>query len=215
MDEIIMQVARALACRTRLRLLSRLARGQELAPTVLAAELRLKNGLVSAHIRRLVAAGLIRQRRSGVWAYCQSCSAYGPQTFSGQVSAWIFDLLRSPQRILDRCGVIQLCNGQNPEEQVHTLVFETATAFANVRRLQLLRRLTTERVVTPEALSCQLKMSESAVSRHMNKLRRRGYVTGNQTKRTMTYGLKPTLKTPLDEQFFAMVKKEWRRSLQS
>ena len=87
MDEIIMQVARALACRTRLRLLACLAQVKELAPTALADQLQLPLCVVSAQVRRLVAAGLIQQRRSGVWAYCQPRSPYGDRSFSGRVSA--------------------------------------------------------------------------------------------------------------------------------
>ena len=212
MDESIVQVARALACRTRLRLLSCLARGEELAPTALADKLKLPLYAVSAHVRRLVAAGLIQQRHSGVWAYCQPRSPFGPRSFSGQVSAWVFGLLKRPQAALDDSGVAQLRNHSSPETQLHAMLFETATAFGNLRRLQVLRHLTQHAAGSAVSLSDTLKMSEAAVWRHTDKLIRRGYVSCAKTKRMTCYELRKSFTSPLHAQFFSLVQHTWHQA---
>ncbi len=211
MDEIIMQVARALACQTRLALLSCLARGEELSPSALAAELQLPLYVVSTQIRRLVSAGLIQQRRSGVWAYCQPRSPYGQRTFSGRVSAWVLGLLKHPDQALHHCRVVQLCNDPSPAAKVQALIFEAATAFTNVRRLQLLRHLSKGREARVDVLTGTLRMSEAAVSRHMAKLARRGYVSRTRKKKTIAFGLNKTMRTPLHDELFELVRQEWRR----
>jgi len=211
MDEIIMHIARAVACLARLQIMSRLATEGELAPTTLARELHMPLHMVSAHLRRLVAAGLIQRRRSGVWAYCVARSPYGSETLSGRLSAWLFEMLKAPKTTLDNSGVGQLRNYASPEAQLHALIFEAATAFANVRRLQILRRLSSCAAVSVETLMAGLKMSDAAVSRHMSKLVRRGYVTCEKSKRVAAYCLAKKCRTPVHARLFEMVRAEWKK----
>lgn len=53
MDEIIVRVARAIACLARLRMLTLLATEGEMAPTELADALGMRLNLVCDHLRRL------------------------------------------------------------------------------------------------------------------------------------------------------------------
>lgn len=216
MEEIIVQIARTIACFTRLRILSLLARAGEVSPTRLATDLHIPIAQVSAHLRRLSAAGLILRRRSGTWCYCVSQSPYSEHALSGKVASWLFSILKSPAQAIKYCRLAQVCNfgGNKTEEALHTLIFEAATAFTNVRRLQILRWLwqRKEDAFTPEVLSQRLSMSESAVCRHMAKLIRRGYVTTMHTKRPLGYRLSRKFKTPIHVRLFHIVSLQWKKS---
>ena len=56
------------------------------------------------------------------------------------------------------------------------VVFDAATAFGNVRRLELLRLLLEGRQCVPSAVVSELRMSPYAFARHIEKLESRGYV---------------------------------------
>ena len=213
MDEIIAQVARAIACFARLRILSRLAKTAEMAPTRLATDLAMPPPVISAHLRRLSSTGLIQRRRSGSWCYCVPKSPYSNRALSGMVASWLFGILRKPAEAIRDCRLSQVCNLAEGalEATLHTLIFEAATAFTNVRRLQILRQLSKNEVVTSEVLSQELSMSESAVSRHTAKLIRRGYVTLAQTKRPLGYRLAGEFKSPIHARLSKIVRSQWER----
>ena len=80
-----------------------------------------------------------------------------------------------------------------------------------MRRLQLLRLLTQGAERSVADLTNRVKMSETAVSRHMDKLMRRGYVTCTKTKRMAAYSLGQTVTSSLHEDFLGLVQAEWRR----
>ena len=65
MDETVVRLARAFASPARLGILSHLAPHDELAPTVLAAELGVPLNTLSTGLRIPPSVGLIRGRRSG------------------------------------------------------------------------------------------------------------------------------------------------------
>ena len=62
MDEIIVRVARTIASRPRLRILSRLARVKEVNPKALAGKLKTPLNAVSLNLRALTVAGLVLRR---------------------------------------------------------------------------------------------------------------------------------------------------------
>ena len=96
------------------------------------------------------------------------------------------------------------------------VVFEAATAFANVRRLQILRWLVDGGEAQVDALTEKLRMSESAATRHMAKLSRRGYVRASRVGRELVYRLAPRSKTPIHTTLFRIVRSEWgKRESQS
>jgi DNA-binding transcriptional ArsR family regulator len=215
MDEIIAQVARALACLARLRILSLVAHVKEVAPTKLATDLQMSIPMVSAHLRRLSSAGLIQRRRSGRWCYCVPKSPYSEKALSGRLASWLFDLLSNPSKAMRDCTLGQVCNSadRGSQARLHKVLFEAATAFTNIRRLQILRRLSRKReVVTAQALSQELSMSESAVSRHTTKLIRRGYVDLAPARRPLGYRLARKLRSSIHAGLFEIMRSQWARA---
>ena len=143
MDEIVVRIARAIACVARLRILSHLVRDGETAPTAMAKELRMPLNVMSTHLKLLSAVGLVCRRRSGVWHHCKAESPYSETAVSGAVMSWLREVLRAPGRTLKHCRLREVCNDSPAqiERAVHEVVFDAATAFTNVRRIQILRRL--------------------------------------------------------------------------
>ena len=211
MDEIIVRVIRTVACLARLRILSHLSRADEMAPTGLARELGMSPDLVCTHLRRLASAGLIQRRRSGVWHHCTARSPYSEQAFSGRLMSWLCEVLRTPAATLKHCEVEQLRNVRPADlmAKLHNVIFEAATAFTNVRRVQILRRLASGDVLDAQTLSSELSMSESAVSRHTTKLMRRGYVDAAPAGRRLAYRLARKFKTPVHARLLEMVRAGW------
>ena len=213
MDELVVRLARAIACIARLRILGLLAPAEELSPTELARQLRMPPPLVCAHLSRLTAVGLILRRRSGAWCYCRAESPYSDQALSGQLAEWLRQLMAKPSRAAKNYGVAQLRNSPPDKEktQLHRVVFQAATAFASVRRLQILRRLAEAGPVDAATLSRELHMSCAAVSRNTAKLIRRGYVRAGRGGRLLTYRLAPEFKTPVHARLFEIVRSTWQR----
>jgi DNA-binding transcriptional ArsR family regulator len=211
MDELIVRIARAIACGARLRILSSLAKVTESAPTQLARELDMPKSLVSDHLRILSAVGLMQCRRSGVWCYCRADSPYDNQALSGKLMSWLRDLLAEPSRMVENRRVRELCDSpeSDPDLAVRRLVFEAVTAFTNVRRVQLLRRLAATGEAGVETLSDELSMSEDAVGRHLAKLARRGYVVPKRDGRRLVYALANDSKTPVHGRLFEIVSSVW------
>ena len=210
MDEITVAVARAVACPTRLMILSQLSHVEELAPTRLARELRMSMALVCTHLRRLAFTGLLTRRRSGTWCYCRPASAYGPRTLTGGLASWLYATLSDPGGSLEKAG----CQPQGAaakggeEEVLHGLIFEAATAFTHPRRLQLLRRLRSG-PADVATLTSELSMSGSALSRHADKLLRRGYIEVEHHARLATYRTAAKPKTPIHARWLELAAQSW------
>jgi len=211
MDEITVRVFRTIACLTRLRILSHLARADEVAPTTLARELGVPLDLVCAHLRRLSVAGLILRRRSGAWCYCAARSPYGSETLSGKTTSWLREALRRPEQVTKNCGPVQVRNSSpaDADARLHRLIFEAATAFGDVRRLQILRRLARGDAVGVQVLTRELRMSEAAVCRHTAKLIRRRYVNACRVGRCLAYRLAPESATPVHAALLEIVRATW------
>ena len=207
MHEIVVRVLRVLACFARLRILSCLARTHETTPTDIARQLRMRLGLVCTHLRRLTSAGLIQRRHSGVWCYCRAQSPYREEAFSARVTSWVCRVLRKPTR----ARVARSHHAPGPQAKLHRTIFDAATAFTNVRRLQILRRLLAEDAVPMRTLSGELHLSPPAATRHLAKLRRRGYVEAVRKGRYMTYRLAEKFKTRLHGELFGIVCAEWAK----
>jgi DNA-binding transcriptional ArsR family regulator len=216
-DEIIVRVARAVACLARLRMLTLLANEDEMAPTELADTLDMRLNLVCDHLRRLSAAGLIARRRSGRWHYCSADSPYAPDAFSGKVSRWLRETLRASGRKGENSTVHELRN-PSPRAAIAAriaTVFDAATAFANVRRLQILRALAAGKGRDAAWLMRELHMSAPAVTRHTRKLIRRGYVTARRTGRRRSFQLADTFKTRVHARLLQLVSERWQEEAPS
>lgn len=219
MDEIIVRVLRTIACRNRLRIMSRLAAGEDLTPSQLSRVLRLSRDLVSAHLARLDSAGLVWRRRSGARCYCAARSPYSEHALSGQLARWLYEALGSS---LPRpsWGSTPRRASSGTADGARTAaedVFDAATAFTHLRRLQILRRLASGEAVEPRVLSRELRMSPAAVSRHMAKLVRRGYARVSDHGRRRVCRAPPSAKTPLHARLLEIVAGHWgkMRALQS
>ena len=213
MDEIIVRVMRTVACLARLRILSRLASAKERAPTALAEELEMPLGLLCTHLRRLSMAGLIQRRPSGTWCYCRADSPYSEKAFSGRVMSWLLGMLRNPVRTMKSVAANEVGSlaPNELESRLHGIIFEAATAFTHRRRLQILRRLAEGDPVDVPTLMRELHMSETALSRHAGKLKRRGYLKASRVGRCLRYTLGSELKTRLHGNLLEIVRGEWQK----
>jgi len=213
MDEIIVRVARTVACHTRLRILSALAREGECPPSRLAGALGQGRDSISVHLKHLVTAGLIQRRRSGVWCYGVAASPYTEQAFSGRVAVWLYGLLRDPAAALRACGQTPARKSTREETNcaLHAVLFNAFTAFTNVRRLQLLRRLRQHGPATAEDLSAVLSMSPPALCRHTTKLVHRGYLRTDALGRAIIYRLAENAQSPVHAKLLKLVGGEWTK----
>ena len=215
MLEIIVRVLRAVACRSRLRILALVAREPEIAPTELVARLGMPMNVLSTHLRRLSQVGLIVRRRSGPRNYCIARSPYGDETLSGKVTAWLTGLLRDPVIALKACGERGLAglSQSKPEELISSVIFDAATAFTDVRRLQIMRRLYSNGETTTAALTQELSMSDRALGRHVAKLARRGYILSARGEgRLLVHSPATSARTPAHASLLAIVRSEWEAS---
>jgi len=217
MDEIIVRVARALANRRRLQILSHLARLGEKTPSDLTQQLDVPINVLSGHLTKLATAGLIQRRRSGAHCYCAAKSPYSTQVLSGKMALSIRRILRAPADVLSDCGVreVRSLSPQEIDRRLFDVIFEAATAFTDLRRLQILRWLTVHERATADEFRDELKMSEFAVSRHISKLKRRGYVFADVSGRRHEYRLASKFKTPVHGQMWRIVREVWEERLRT
>jgi DNA-binding transcriptional ArsR family regulator len=214
MEETIVQVARALACRTRLRILSLLAAAGELSPSDLRGQLGMSLPSVCAHLRRLSAAGLIRRRPAGPWCYALARGSGAPSSFAASVARGVYRSLSSGAR---RCRA-RLAPGPpasrpiaEPGARLHRPMFEAATAFANLRRVEMLRFLARQGPATGAALAARLRMSRTSLRRHAGKLVRRRYVAARDTGSGRFYALARSHKTRIHAQLWSLLSARWRK----
>jgi len=211
MDEIVVRLARALASPERLRILSRLAAAGEISPTQLGREIHMRLNALSGHLAKLAHVGLVKRRRSGGRSYCVADSPYSLSTLSGMAHAWLRKLLSDPRRVPGSRGPHEgrRLSAEEAQTRVHQLVFESATAFTDLRRLQILRHLAGGREAAAEALCKDLSMSVAAVSRQTQKLIRRGYLSARRDGLRAFYRLSPKFKTPVHARLFGIVRSTW------
>jgi DNA-binding transcriptional ArsR family regulator len=177
MYELIVRLARTVANDERLRILAHLMSHGETAPKELARGLHLSPNALAGHLAKLVAVGLVSRRRSGRWNYCSAASPYRPTALSAMALAWLRGSLVEPTRSTENGSRRTGASSTVAEgREARRLVFEAATAFTDLRRLQIMRRLKEQGPATGAALGQELKISPLAVRRHLNKLQRRGLV---------------------------------------
>lgn len=90
------QIFKALSDETRLRILNLLLKGEELCVCDIMAALDLPQSTVSRHLAHLRNAGLVDDRRQGVWMH------YKGNRESMQHGAMLFDLLAEMVSALDQ-----------------------------------------------------------------------------------------------------------------
>ena len=209
MLEKLANVCRALASESKLLIVHILSRKTELPATDIARETDMTKPMVSNHLKQLVALGLASPRRSGAHVF-YSLGVHQP-------SQQTFDPLPLVRLALNDAKWAS--KGWETTELVHLssetatqlspvtahvldIVFDAATAFGNVRRLQILRLLGSSGARTATEIRQELSMSASAVDRHLEKLWRRGYVR----QEGGVWRLRKDAKTPFHAKLWALVR---------
>jgi len=180
MLETVARISRAVASEARLAMFAELANEPEVCPSDLASVCRMTRPVVASHLKVLTSAGLVFSRRSGPRIfYSLAIDSPGPEARS--TSKLIRRAFRDPLWALRGCSCESLMHvtpelaGVSPQTlRVMDVIFDAATAFTNVRRLQIVRYLQTRGTARLSELVAELRMSPQAASRHADKLRRRG-----------------------------------------
>lgn len=179
MEAILVRLARAVACESRLRMLTLIVQMEETTPTALSNLLAMRIESVSNHLKELMAVGLITRRHAGPYAYVRSAAAYSLKTPSGRMAACLHERLRK-------------VNTKNRETWDAALaeIFALATAFTHPRRLVLLSILAHGERSTTD-LGMRFPMSGAALSRHCTKVIDRGFAVArrNSKKVLLSYQL--------------------------
>jgi len=181
MLETITTVCRAIASDARLLILHELASEQELEAVEIARRTGLTPDDVCHHTQRLRAAALVGHRRSGPRVFCRLTAAtrdeWGPRA-----AVLVRRACRDPEWATSGWGEDQLVH-LLPDTarrvglaaaRAFDVMFDAATAFGNVRRLQLVSLLLEAGPCGEEHIVQELSMSRAACWRHADKLLRRG-----------------------------------------
>lgn len=215
MHDIVVKISRTIANDERLRVLGYLIAHGECAPTKLTAELKLAPNVLSSHLAKLATAGLMTRRRSGSWSFCRAESPYREATLSGQMFAWLHGALADPAGTLKHCGLREVRNDLSAEAaagELRRLLFRIATAFTDVRRVQLLLLLASGKPMAAETICKQLHMSVWALLRHADKLIRRGYLTAQTTNDITSYQLAQNFPTTLHASAWKIIERSLRKA---
>ena len=184
MLESIAARSRALACEPKLVILHHLTSEGELGAGEMALRVGIHPGLASKHLAGLDEVGLVQRRRSGARVYYR---VVGRDDAPGSTSTaqLVWRAFSGPEwattgwRVQDFAHLSEVTIGKLPPQVARAadVVFDAATAFGNVRRLQVLRLLNDRGRCDAATMIAELHMSPPAQARHMDKLLRRGYVT--------------------------------------
>ena len=183
MLEAIVAVCRALACDARLLALYALSAGEELASKEIAERVALVPSQASRHLSRLSGVGLLRPRRSGAHVYYQFLPDELP-ALAGEVAPLVVRACRESrwatrgwrEREILHLAPDTVARLRPGVARSLDVVFDAATAFGNVRRLQVLRLLLRSGPCGSQTVGRELRMSPWACVRHLGKLWQRGYV---------------------------------------
>lgn len=145
---------RVIACETRLQLLWHLFEGGELSVNPARLLVGISQPNASAQLRALGERGLIIPRREDMRviyrAEANSAKAFAPELL----------------------GALQKCFEQSVPFKT---IIRQATAFTHERRIEIVRALNGKQLSFAKLLDAT-GMSSAALSRHLNKLERRGFV---------------------------------------
>ena len=184
--EFIVQIFRALANYSRIRLLRLLCVLGELNASRIAKAASLRPADLSNHLGRLAAVGLVWRRRSGRFVLYRLGERSRHRVVAAALRA-LHNVFRG-LRVRDPRRVADADQARSPVSSDQAL-FACFTAFTHPRRLQILRYLVRQGSAQLLELAGQLSMSARACSRHLDKLERRGFVRRVRAGRQSTYSL--------------------------
>ncbi len=138
-------------------------------------------------------------------------SPYGEESLSGRIVAWLRATLGGASATEGNSGVRELRNNTVAGQGIdlYDLVFDAATAFTDVRRLQILRRIADSGAAGPKTLSSELGMALQAAGRQTDKLIRRGYLIRVGTTCRAVFGISASFKSPVHAALFEIVREHW------
>ena len=182
MLEEITATCRALACEANLIILELLSREGELSAGDIAERAGRLRSVTSTHLGKLATQGLVERRRSGGRVHYQLCSGpvegtrFAPTALLGRA----FGRARWAVKGWDEGQLLHISGGGAADEGsvrrvLLDVVYDAATAFTNVRRLQIVCLLAVRGAITESAVRGELSMSRAACWRHLDKLVSRGY----------------------------------------
>jgi DNA-binding transcriptional ArsR family regulator len=130
---------------------------------------------------------------------------------SGKLAAWLNTLLKAPRSHENKHPELAQVRdvSAKPAEALHRVVFEATTAFTDLRRLQLLRYVGRRQGVDAQELGASLSMSPQAMSRHLRKLVRRGYLQAERLGHRVVYKPGRSYKTPIHRRLFEIIEATW------
>lgn len=183
MLETMAAIFRALACDARLVILHLLSGGRELASHEVAVAGGMLPADASRHLARLAGVGLLRPRRSGRYVYYRFPPS-SSDALVGEVVQIVLHACTDPdwategweERRLAHVAADVTARLSPRAARALDVVFDAATAFGNIRRLQIVRLLLQRGACSHRTIARELSMSMRASARHVDKLRRRGYV---------------------------------------
>lgn len=185
--EFLVQLFRALANGSRIRILRLLAVLGEMNVSDIARAAGLRANAVSAHLRVLAAAGLVWRRRSGARVAYRLAESAGHPVTARTVSALrrVFGTIATtdPQQVA-------AADQERSPTRSDAALFACFTAFTHPRRLQIIRHLARHRTALLGELMAQLSMSLPACLRHLDKLERRGVVGRARPRKRDGYALR-------------------------
>ncbi len=209
MLEAVCLVCRTVAGEARLRVLHALAGEEELPGKDVAWRAGLTPPGASKHMARLVTAQLARARRSGAYVYYGLAPERG-KGFGPAVGGLVACACRDPRWATAQWrerGVIHLSSETVARVGLRAaraldVVFDAATAFGNVRRLQIVQLLSRRPPCEFGRVRQELRMSLRACERHLDKLARRKYVRRVASR---VWTLADRQRTPFHEALFGAV----------
>ena len=174
--DMLVSVCRVLASRPRLRLLRVIHAQPGTTVQALATALALPIESVSQHLKVLTGFRFVESRPQGRYMHYRPVpTRVIKQPFLRDLQLWLQTFFGPPRL---HCTLAQVCNGaMAPDRRAEeTLLVQWFTSYTHLRRLLLLRYLLRHEHCSTEQLAGAVRMSNTAVCRHMCKLRRRGLV---------------------------------------
>jgi DNA-binding transcriptional ArsR family regulator len=174
--DLIVAVCRALANRTRLRLLRAIHAKPGITVQHLAEEAGLAVAVASKHLHVLRGFHLVAMTPKGRQVQCSPAQPGSTNNkFLQDIQALLAELLGEKKVNLTLSKVWDSAADGGWDEVFDALV-KLFTAYTHLRRLLILRSLACRKACRLGEISVSVGMSPSAMHRHMDKLRRRGLV---------------------------------------
>ncbi|MBM3888837.1 MAG: ArsR family transcriptional regulator [Verrucomicrobia bacterium] len=200
--DLIVAACRTLANRTRLRLLRAVFERPETTVQALAERVKLPMHAASKHLKLLRNFQFVQLTASGRYVRCS------PPRAGSTSNAFLKELQELLKGLWGKGDLndtlAQVCHSapapRQGWEDVYDALVAHFTAFTHLRRLLMLRVLVQKGTCNIADLAAQVRMSQRAARRHLDKLRRRGLaamVAGSPGAWTILRAVEPPVRRKL------------------